>query len=159
MHSSLAPFIGSLLERGLVDLTYIDGDSDEHFNNRLKLQKYVFLARYYDLDMKYRYNRYLRGPYNSGLAHDYYNLAKNRELLTKPNGAIIRNEFFELITNKDIEWLEAASTLLSLKESFRDRKSLLDRTISMKEHISDEKIQSVLEELERLKLISFEQFC
>ena len=155
MNDILAPFIGSLLDRGLVDLK-IDGNSDEHFNNRLKLQKYVFLAKYYGLDMKYDFNMYLHGPYSQALATDYYALAKKPQILVKPTNTIISDKFFETVTHKDIDWLEAASTLLSLNKTFRDRQSLLDRTITMKEHISSEKIKSVLADLDYSKLISFE---
>ena len=31
--------------------------------------------------------------------------------------ATIRDQFFELVGNRDTEWLEVASTLLSLRES------------------------------------------
>ncbi len=52
------------------------GESEEHFNNRLKIQKYVYLVKYYGLDMNYDYNTYLHGPYSQQLAWDYYSLAK-----------------------------------------------------------------------------------
>lgn len=67
----------------------------------------------------------------------------------------IRDQFFELVGNRDTEWLEVTSTLLSLHEYFRDRASLLDRTANTKERIPIETIQSVLNELEHLKLITF----
>jgi uncharacterized protein YwgA len=146
-----------LIRRGLVDLN-IEGDSDENFNNRLKLQKYVFLAKYYGLDMgyNYNYNMYLRGPYSRGLAQDYYTLAKNPEMLTQTTDINISNRFFESGANRDIDWLEVASTLLSLNRTFKDRQLLLERTINMKEHISREIIEAVLGDLESFKLISFE---
>ena len=69
--------------------------------------------------------------------------------------ASIRDQFFELVGNRDTEWFEVASTLLSLHEYFRDRESLSNRTANMKERIPIETIQSVLNELEYLKLITF----
>ena len=58
----------------------------------------------------------------------------------------IRDRFFELVGNRDLEWLEVASTLLSLCGNFKDGKSLIDRTTNMKERIPIETIQSVLKE-------------
>lgn len=154
MHNALASFVSSLQERGLVDLNLV-GDSEEHFNNRLKIQKYVYLAKYYGLDMQYDYNMYRHGPYSPKLAEDYYILAKNPRLYANRTSLDIPNEFFESISNKNIEWLEVASTLLSLRRFFTDRESLLERAANMKEHIASETIGSVLMNLECIKLINF----
>ncbi|MDR2545424.1 MAG: hypothetical protein LBD03_07810 [Methanobrevibacter sp.] len=48
--------------------------STNNFNDRLKLQKYVFIAKYFGFNHAYNYNLYIRGPYSSDLADDYYNL-------------------------------------------------------------------------------------
>jgi uncharacterized protein YwgA len=39
---------------GLLDFDVL-GDSGSHFDNRLKIQKYVYLATYFGLDMKYNF--------------------------------------------------------------------------------------------------------
>jgi uncharacterized protein YwgA len=154
MKSALLEFIDSLQKRGLVDLNIL-GDSEEHFNNRLKLQKYVFLAKYYGVDMHYNYNMYRHGPYSPELAEDYYVLAKHSQLYdAKSKSLYIPDDFFNLISNKNVEWLEVASTLLSLHKYFADRESLLDRAANMKAHIPSETIDLVLTELERIKLIN-----
>ena len=44
MDTNLEGFIGFLEEHGLVEFD-VDGDGETHFTNRLKLQKYVFLAK------------------------------------------------------------------------------------------------------------------
>ncbi|MFZ0511422.1 MAG: hypothetical protein WAM14_07445 [Candidatus Nitrosopolaris sp.] len=154
MHDNLAGFIKILENKGLLDFNIL-GESEEHFNNRLKIQKYVYLVKYYGLDMHYDYNMYLHGPYSQQLAWDCYSLAKNPEKYDNAMNVTIRDQFFELIGNRDTEWLEVASTLLSLREYFRDRASLLDRTANTKERIPIETIQSVFNELEHLKLITF----
>jgi uncharacterized protein YwgA len=96
------------------------------FNNRLKIQKYVYLSKYYGLDLHYVYDMYLHGPYSRQLASDYYSIAHNHEKYNDKINTHIREQFFELVKDKDIEWLdiewldiewlEAASTLISLHE-------------------------------------------
>ncbi|MFY9870141.1 MAG: hypothetical protein WAK17_10515 [Candidatus Nitrosopolaris sp.] len=154
MHDNLAGFVKALENRGLLDFNIL-GESEEHINNRLKIQKYVYLVKYYGLDMHYDYNMYLLGPCSQQLAWDYYSLAKNPEKYGNAMKATTRDQFFELVRNRNSEWLEVASTLLSLREYFRDRESLLNRTANMKERIPFETVLSVLNELEHLKLITF----
>jgi uncharacterized protein YwgA len=157
MNRDLPIFVKALANRGLVSLDIV-GDSEENFDNRLKLQKYVFLAKRYGLDLGYNHSMYLRGPYSSRLTDDYYELAKSNVVNTFngsfPTGFDERG-FFNLVNNKDLEWLEAAATLLSLRESFNDKTCLLERTKNMKDHISGEKIELTLIELEKHGLISF----
>lgn len=43
------------------------------FNFRLKVQKFVFIAKYFGWNHTYKYNLYIRGPYSSALADEYYN--------------------------------------------------------------------------------------
>ncbi|MDR3223834.1 MAG: hypothetical protein LBT66_08930 [Methanobrevibacter sp.] len=45
----------------------------DDFDNRVKLQKYVFISKYFGFDHNYNYNLYLRDPYSSDLSNDYYN--------------------------------------------------------------------------------------
>jgi uncharacterized protein YwgA len=151
-------------------LDILDESMGDNFENRFKIQKYVFLAKYFGLDMKYDYNLYIHGPYSSALADDYYELATN---LVRNNNNNNRNDidankkkpplpdtfdanaFYGFVAGKNLEWLEAASTLLSLNESFTDRESLLDRITNMKDHIPREKIESILSELEKRRFVNY----
>jgi uncharacterized protein YwgA len=153
MPDNLAGFIKTIEDTKLLDFNIL-GENDENFNNRLKIQRFVYLARYFGMDMKYDYNMYLRGPYSQQLAWDYYSLAENREKYENAKNLPIPDRFLKVIGDKDIEWLEIASTLISLNESFKDRESLSNRTANMK-RISRQTIHSILKELENLKLISF----
>ena len=45
MHDNLAGFIKMLEDRGLLDFNIL-GESEEHLNNRLKIQKYVYICIY-----------------------------------------------------------------------------------------------------------------
>ena len=46
----------------------------EDFESRLRLQKYVYLAKIFGFDLGYLFNLYIYGPYSSELANDYYSL-------------------------------------------------------------------------------------
>lgn len=46
------------------------------FDDRLILQKVVYLLQESGLEMGYRYHWYLRGPYSTGLTDDAYFLVK-----------------------------------------------------------------------------------
>lgn len=44
------------------------------FEDRLKLQKIVYIAKYFGIDLGYHFDLYIRGPYSSELADDYYKI-------------------------------------------------------------------------------------
>ena len=43
------------------------------FDFRLKVQKFVYIAKYFGWKHSYKYSLYIRGPYSSTLADEYYN--------------------------------------------------------------------------------------
>jgi len=87
------------------------------FNNRLKLQKYVFLARKYGFNLRYSYNLYIHGPYSPQLADDYYALG---ESAIEPEKITLDEGFTKLIKKKSEWWLELASTVVMVSERYRD---------------------------------------
>ncbi len=50
----------------------------ENPTHRMKLQKYVFIAKFLGLNVPYEYNMYMHGPYSRKLAEDYYKLMKKK---------------------------------------------------------------------------------
>ncbi|MEM3292996.1 MAG: hypothetical protein QXO81_01345 [Metallosphaera sp.] len=50
-------------------------DVKNSFDDRLRLQKYVFIMEKLGLNLGYSFNEYLRGPYSPDLAMDYYSNA------------------------------------------------------------------------------------
>lgn len=161
MTNSLAAFIRFLEEKNLVRFDIL-GESEEHFNNRFKIQKYVFLAKYFGLDLGFNHSIYLRGPYSRDLANAYYDLAEEKNPRdmdsTKLPASFNAHAFLEYVGGKDADWLEASSTLLSLNTSFRDRSCLLRRAVNMKPHINSNKIESALQELEDRNLVIYESY-
>lgn len=61
--SVLGSFIKFLESKGLVEFDIV-GDSDECFVNRVKLQKYVYIAQRFGLELPYKHSIYLYGPYS-----------------------------------------------------------------------------------------------
>jgi len=127
----------------------------DDFGDRLKLQKYVFLAKHFGFNHNYHYNLYIRGPYSSDLADDYYNVSN--EGIFQNDSLNIENGFFDLIEGKTIEWLESATTMLSLFEDYTNKYSRLDNehkritlvvdTRKIKSHIEIKTIKNVYDDL------------
>ena len=44
-------------------------DPDD-FDSRIRLQKYVFLAKFFGLDMGYKFDKYICGPWSRELSDD-----------------------------------------------------------------------------------------
>jgi uncharacterized protein YwgA len=90
------------------------------FNERLKVQKAVFLLKHLGVApfTEYSFGLYLHGPYSTDLAKDYYHLSKARVIPVKldSNNKKVLNWF----TEKDDAWLEVASSILSIKERYKD---------------------------------------
>ncbi|MEM3951833.1 MAG: hypothetical protein QXT92_00135 [Nitrososphaerota archaeon] len=92
---------------------------EEEFDKRFLLQKYVFMARYFGLDMGYDYPLYIYGPYSGELEDDYYELS-SLETLPKtglPSG-FDAGGFIELVRGRDARWLEVAASILSVLEEY-----------------------------------------
>jgi len=119
-----------------------------HFNNRLKLQKYVFLLRRYGIDLGYSYNYYIRGPYSPELADDYYNLPEVDGEIELPE------DFLKLIKNKSERWLELASSLVMVFEKYpRISEDDAIRIVAGSKLENPEKLRRILEELKEHRAI------
>ncbi|MEM2587927.1 MAG: hypothetical protein QXV23_06470 [Candidatus Bathyarchaeia archaeon] len=112
----LAAFIRFLKDR----LGYVF-NVEEEFDKRFLLQKYVFLAKYFGLDLGYDYSLYIYGPYSRELADDYYELARQRVLSEAelPEGFDAEG-FIELVRGRDARWLEVAASILAVLEEYPD---------------------------------------
>ena len=142
---------------------YILGDSERSFEDRFMIQKYVYLARYFGLNMGYGFGMYLHGPYSRRLSDDYYSLAEDEALanacgesltIDRDLNGLDLSSFFSFVDGRDHEWLEAATTLLSLSQHINNRRRLVERTSNMKEHIPENTIESILKTLENNGLVS-----
>lgn len=149
----LSAFISTLESRNIHKFNQDD------FISRLRLQKYVYLAKFFDIDLGYKYNLYLRGPYSPTLAEDYYNLTE----MDKVVGAISNfGKFADLVSGKDHKWLEIASTILFIWEnnmrkewSSEDKLKtfIITRTSDIKSHAGRPFVERVFRELEKAGLL------
>jgi uncharacterized protein YwgA len=134
------------------------------FKHRIRLQKYVFIANFLGWNNEYAFNIYVRGPYSPDLASDYYNL-ENREPTVEEFdrylSSLNKDIFTEIITEKNVGWLEVGTTMLSLYVNNKNkidknqiRSYLIERTKDIKsDYDEDNFIEEVFNELERHQLI------
>ena len=158
MHDKLAGFIKFLENNGLVEFDIL-GDSDAQFTNRLKLQKYTFLAKRYGMPLGYVYDMYLFGPYSRGLTADYYSLARNPKSGADSPSALpaeFRRADFLRDVKDDPGWLEVATTLVNRNGRIRERDALAENVWHMKSQFGRQYIEDVLDDLEGRRLVSFD---
>lgn len=114
-----------------------DFDIDD-FDDRFRLQKYIYFANECGLDAPYEYNIYRYGPYSPGLAEDYYEISgtgdsnRGREKLDAAS-------FEELVKNRDSDWLEIAATIHKMKRNFETFKTSSDTTTEIIHRVSNMK--------------------
>lgn len=96
----------------------LDWDFDvDDFEDRLRIQKYVFLADAFGVDPEYDYGIHLYGPYSPDLADDYYDDAFDSAYdRASPVSDFDRASFRALVAARDTDWLEYAATIKSLHE-------------------------------------------
>lgn len=156
MDPNLEGFISFLENHDLVEFD-IDGNSDQQFTNRLKLQKYALLAKRLGMPFRYQYGIYLYGPYSSALAADYYALARgdrqgSRPLATIPDG-FKKDDFLKAVRNNP-EWLEVATTIVDRNKHTCGRAALMGKVCRIKSGFDEKFIASVLGDLEEYGLVS-----
>lgn len=129
---------------------------DSEFENRLKLQKYVYLADRFGLNSGYVFNLYIYGPYSPDLAADYYALAENKPLLPEAElpEEFDAHKFIRFVRGKDSDWLSIAATLILVYEhNTLSRDELIYTLCTIKPNARKDEIEFVLEELEREGLL------
>lgn len=110
------------------------------FDFRLKVQKFVYIAKYFGWNHSYKYSLYIRGPYSSALADEYYNEDLLKYSPLKIDG-FDSNSFNDFLDGKSIHYLESASTILyymGIEENFT-RSDAIQKLQMIKPHI-DSKI-------------------
>lgn len=153
MDSNLVGFIAFLEKEDLLEFN-IDGNEDKHFVNRLKLQKYVFLASRFGMPFRYQHSLYLYGPYSSNLATDYYSLARGKggESEDAMPDEFREDDFLKSIRN-DPDWLEIATTIIDRNNLKKERTSLIKDVCHIKSGFDRKFIVDVLADLERRNLV------
>lgn len=157
MDTNLASFVKFLETNKLLEFDILE-KNDDHFNNRLKLQKYAFIATHLGMPFKYNYGIYVYGPYSRDLAADYYELA--REWCERGNKpfAVLPNEFNESrfleVNHNDPKWLEVAATIIDRNKKIKERDNLTENVWNIKSRFEKKFITKVLSDLEKHCLVS-----
>lgn len=147
---------------GLLKNVYSSFDMDS-FENRLKLQKMVYLLQAYGVNIGYNYSYYLYGPYSRELTRDGFEMPKlgNIKQLTFKKDA--RKEKLGSFTNfieeykDDPNWLETAATLHFYKvEEECDDSQAIKRVQNKRQGeipLDKNQIKSVLEKMKEENLV------
>ncbi len=155
--SHLAKFVGFLEDQSMIDTKAIQADSPDGFTNRLKLQKYVFLAKHcFGLDLGYEFNQYRYGPYSPRLADDYFELDKDgisQNHHSSFPGAFNKDHFLSTLRDKDETWLEVASTLVDTYKHYRTNDDLIGVVARIKPRYTRQQIEGVFTDLVHYGLI------
>ena len=131
--------------KALKDSRTLDFDV-KRFDHRLKLQKFVYLARKCGFDLGYNYNLYVHGPYSARLARDYYALGD----CTACPATKLNEDFTSLIRNKSKRWLELASTIVMVSERYdnADPDEIVDLVKMSKPQAKNDRLYDVISELQ-----------
>ena len=159
----LQEFVSFLHENKLIELDNFLKKDEIGCINRLKLQKYVYLAQTcLKTDFGYEYSVYNNGPYSPELANYYYETmdfnTKNIELKKKESRLDNRftQRFLSLYKDKELEWLVIASTLVDSTNYFEDEQEILNKVYSMKSDYTRRYIDDVWIELKNRGLVHCE---
>ena len=121
------------------------------FDFRLKVQKFVYIAKYFGWKHSYKYSLYIRGPYSSTLADEYYNEDILKYSPLEIDGFDL-NSFNEFVNGKTIHYLESASTILyymGIEENF-NRNDAIEKLQIIKPHIDSEIVCKAYNDITRL---------
>lgn len=163
MSMKLQDFMCFLHENKLVDLDSLLRKDETGSINRLKLQKYVYLAQTcLNNDFGYDFSIYNNGPYSPELANYYYeNMGVNRIAndLKKRNwnsNIDFTKKFLTLFKEKELEWLIISSTLIDIANYLEDEQEILNKVYAIKSDYSKSYIDDIWNELKDNDLVKYE---
>lgn len=141
----------------------IDNFNMDHFSGRLQFQKTVHILQSFGIDLGYRYNWYLRGPYCPDLTKSGFEL---KDIMPKLWNIPIEfedeidqihyNNFKAFMMDKknDPNALEIASSICFLRnEEGLDKKTVLGLTEGKRVHFTMEECQRIWDELEKYEVV------
>ena len=121
------------------------------FTFRLKVQKFVYISKYFGWNHSYKYILYIRGPYSSALADEYYNDDILKYSPLKIDGFDL-NSFNDFVDGKSILYLESSSTILyymGIEENFT-RRDAIEKLNKIKPYINSEIVATAYDDIIRL---------
>lgn len=100
--------------------------SEKSFDDRLKLQKIIYLLTLKGIDTGFAYGLYVRGPYSPSLAHDF--LGNPEEYSAKPAE--------DTLTKRDHKIID------EFKETFELRPGILEAAATYAYYVKEEKMNA-----------------
>lgn len=107
------------------------------FMDRLIMQKGCYILNSWGFGPFYKYRLYIRGPYSSELADDYYEIKRLNNSTDIPADAI---DELSKIMSKGVDYTEAYATVLLVKRNNPDRSNadILKKSMEIKPHLKNE---------------------
>ena len=107
------------------------------FMDRLIMQKGCYILNSWGFGPFYKYRLYIRGPYSSELADDYYEIKRLNNSTDIPVDAI---DELSKILSKGVDYTEAYATVLLVKRNNPDRSNadVLKKSMEIKPHLDNE---------------------
>lgn len=124
---------------------------------RIKVQKLVYLSKFFGWNNTYHFNFHERGPYSIELTEDYKNLFEPYK--SHPNAFNFKiGSFKEFVENQNNEFLEASSTILYYISKTNidsiDKKTMLEIISYLKPHIPKETVDDAWEKINENDLLN-----
>ena len=109
-----------------------------NFNDRLTMQKGCYILNSWNYGPKYKYGLYIRGPYSSELADDYYEIKEDMGDYTDVPDEIVAK--LSSIFEKGLGYAEAYATVLLIKNNSPGASydSIHRRALEVKPHLESE---------------------
>jgi uncharacterized protein YwgA len=146
-------YINSIGLSGIIKRIYPNFDLST-FNNRLKLQKVIYLLQASGINLGYKFNLYHFGPYSPQLTKTAYcieDFSKAKEVGFEDD--VIEKKFKQFIEHiskvKDnVKWLELSSTIHLFKQIYpSDLMSEITRKVISKKQCTSKDVENVWSEV------------
>ncbi len=150
---ALANFVSFLKKSKLLSENF---NIKKNLSSRFYVQKYVYLAKHFGLDLGYNYNLYVKGPYSSDLALDYYSDNFQTTVDVKNIFPGFRQEeYLKLVSGKTEHWLELGTTLIffNVRNPGKSLEDYVEFTKLAKPWASESTIMVIATELRGLGLL------
>jgi len=133
----------------MLNFSSVDPNS---FDNRLVYQKIIYLLQYSGVNLGYRFNWYIRGPYSPELTEVIFKVREEPSLFSESQNIRFKNQedidkkvkkFLKTVGeySKDPEFLEILASIAYIKENDAQYKNsdekLKDRLLSLKPFVKE----------------------
>jgi len=144
--TSLKAFI-SFLKTNKVFKGDVSTEDERGYTNRMIMQKLVFIAKEFGLDLGYNFEHYTQGPYSFKLSQDCRKVNKISNSCNLPS-SFKRKQFLDFIYKMDYESLELASILLDLSENVDiSYNEIVSWVSAIRQYSDNDKIMKVLNDI------------